>query len=74
MSAGQTKPHMPLDATEDERLLARTNCANVRRERGEHALALEFEAGTQDEGWSMRHEVNRLRAEQAKQPEGAQEA
>lgn len=63
MSRGAIKPHAPLDATQGERLLARTNCASVRRERGEQALALEFEAGTQDEGWAMRHEVNRIRSE-----------
>lgn len=63
MSRGAIKPHAPLDATQGERLLARTNCANVRKERGEQALALEFEAGTQDEGWAMRHEVAKLLAE-----------
>ena len=63
MSAGQTKPTMPLDADQGTRMQARANCAAVRRERGEHDLALAFEAGTQDDGWAMRHEVNRLRAE-----------
>lgn len=63
MSAGQTKPTMPLDADEETRRRARANVAALRRERGEHALAAEFEAGTQDDAWAMRHEVNRLRAE-----------
>lgn len=65
MSAGQSKPHMPLDADQGTRLQARANCAARSRGKGEDALAQAFEAGTQDDGWAMRHEVNRLRAEQA---------
>lgn len=63
MSAGQTKPTMPLGADQGTRLQARANCAARCREKGDEALAVAFEAGTQDDGWSMRHEVNRMRAE-----------
>lgn len=70
MSAGAIKPTTPLDADEDTRRRARANMAALCRERGDHALALEFEAGTQDEGWSMKHEVNRLRAEAVDNPHG----
>jgi hypothetical protein len=57
------KPYAPLDATEEERVLARSACAARARERGEDPLALEYEMGTQDQGWALRHEVNRMRAE-----------
>jgi hypothetical protein len=65
MSAGQTKATMPLNADQGTRLQARANCAARKREKGEESLALAFEAGTQDDGWAMRHEVNRMRAEKA---------
>lgn len=57
------KPYQPLDATEEERVLARSNCAERARERGEDPLALTYELGEQDEGFAMRFEVTRLRAE-----------
>jgi len=62
------KPFAPLDATEEERTLARSNCAARARERGEDPLALEYEMGTQDQGWALRFEVSRLRAEAEKDP------
>lgn len=61
--AGTIKSFVALDATEEERVLARSNCAARARLRGEEAVALAFEHGTSDEGWAMKHEVNRLRAE-----------
>jgi len=60
------KPYQPLDASEEERAMARTNCAARARERGEDPLALTFELGEQDEGFAMRHEVNKIRAEAAR--------
>jgi len=66
MTAGAIKPNAPLDATQGERLMARANCAARCRDRGEEELALAFEAGTQDEGYAMRHEVAKLRAEQGR--------
>jgi len=57
------KPPTTLDASEDERAQARANCAARARERGEDPLALEFEMGTQDQGWAVRHELNQIRAE-----------
>ena len=63
MSRTDIKPHAPLDATEDERLLARANCAARARERGQEEMARSFEAGGQDAGWSLRHEVNKIRTE-----------
>jgi hypothetical protein len=57
------KPPAPLDATEGERAIARANCAERARARGEDPLALSYEMGEQDGGWAMRHEVNRIRAE-----------
>lgn len=63
MSRTAIKPHQLLDATEEERAQARSNCAARHRERGDDPLALEFEMGTQDAGWAIRHEVYRLRAE-----------
>lgn len=71
MSAGQTKPTMPLDADQGTRLQARANCAARCRGKGEESLALAFEAGTQDDGWAVRHEVNRMRAEKATADGGA---
>jgi hypothetical protein len=63
MSRTAIKPHAPLDATEDERLLARANCAKRARDRGEPELAASYEVGMQDGGWGIRHEVYRLRTE-----------
>lgn len=60
------KPFAQLDASEEERLAARVNCAARARERGTDDLAAAFECGSQDEGYAMRHEVNRLRAEVAR--------
>ena len=60
MSRGAIKPYAPLRASEDTRLLARANCAARCREKGEEDLALAFESGSQDDGWAMRHEVNRI--------------
>jgi hypothetical protein len=63
VSRGSIKPFQPLECDEDTRRAARANCAARCRERGEETLALAYEGGSQDEGWAMRHEVNRLRAE-----------
>lgn len=60
---GAIKPFTSLNATEEEYAAARANCAARARDRGEEDLALEFERGSQDEGWAVRHEVNRLQAE-----------
>jgi len=60
---GAIKPHQPIDASEKERALARANCAARLRDRGEDPLALEYEMGPQDQGWAMRHEINRIRNE-----------
>jgi hypothetical protein len=57
------KPPSTLDATEEERTLARAACAERARARGEDPLALSYEMGEQDAGWAIRHEVNRIRAE-----------
>jgi len=59
------KPARALDATEEERAVARATCAARARARGEVDLAASFEFGGQDAGWAMRHEVSRIRAEVA---------
>lgn len=56
-------PVAMLDASEEERTLARAACAERARARGEDPLALSYEMGTQDAGWAMKHEINRIRAE-----------
>ena len=64
MSRTAIKPFEPVAATEEERAIARANCAARSRARGREDLAAAFEFGSQDEGFAMKHEVYRLRAEQ----------
>lgn len=66
MSAGAIKPSPVLSAPADIMQMARENCAARAFARGESNLATAFMQGTQDAGWAIRHEVDRLRAEAAK--------
>lgn len=65
MAKGPIPPLPALDAPADLMAQARANCAARARAKGCDDLAAQYEAGTQDLGWSIRHEVNRLRAEAA---------
>ncbi|MBF5091953.1 hypothetical protein F1640_18530 [Novosphingobium sp. NBM11] len=58
---GPIPPLPPLTAAPETMTIARGNCAERCRDRGEMALAASYIDGRQDEGWNMRHEVNRLR-------------
>lgn len=54
-----------LNAPADIMAEARANCAARATARGETALAEAFLRCTQDEGWSIRHEVAKLLSERA---------
>lgn len=61
--SGSIKPTPVLMAPANIMQEARQNCAARATARGQTDLAEAFAAGTQDQGWAMRHEVERLSAE-----------
>jgi hypothetical protein len=60
---GPIPPLPPIPATPEQIAQARTACATRARERGEDALAASFEAGGQDLGWAMRHQLKMMEVE-----------
>lgn len=66
MSAGAIKPTPTLEAPADLMAAARANCAARVAARGQDAEAKRYNAGENDQGWALRHEVAKLRAEQAR--------
>ena len=63
MTHAKPLPALNVDATTMAE--ARANCATRALARGEAELAHQFEIGTQDAAWAIRHEVNRIKAERA---------
>jgi len=66
-----TGPIPPLPAVDAPATLmeaARVNCAERARAKGDDVLADAFLSGSQDPAWAIRHEVNKLRAEQQAAP------
>lgn len=61
--SGSIKPTPVLMAPAHIMQEARQNCAARATARGEDALAAAYMARTQDQGWAMRHEVERLTKE-----------
>lgn len=66
MSAGAIKPTPVLEAPADLMAAARANCAARVGARGQEAEAQRYRAGSNDQGWGVRHEVAKLRAERAR--------
>jgi hypothetical protein len=60
MSAIRDLP--PIEAPADVMAMARENCAERLRARGQEAEAAAFERGDRDFAWAMRHEVNFLKS------------
>lgn len=66
MSSGAIKPTPVLEAPADLMAAARANCAARVAARGQEAEAQRYRAGENDQGWGIRHEVAKLRAERAR--------
>ena len=66
MSAGAIKPTPVLEAPADLMAAARANCAARLRAKGSANEADAFARGERDQAWAMRHEVAKLRVEQAR--------
>ena len=64
MSAVRELP--PIEASADIMAMARDNCAERLRARGEVKEAEAFERGDRDFAWAMRHEVTLLKGQAAK--------
>lgn len=63
MSRTAIKPFALPEASDVEWAQARSHCADRARARGSEHLAAAFTAGTQDDGFAMRHEIYRLQEE-----------
>ena len=63
MSRTAIKPFALPEASEVEWAQARSTCAARARARGQDTLADAYEAGSQDQGFAMRHEINRIRSQ-----------
>lgn len=67
MTAGAIKPTPLLEAPADLMAAARANCAARLLARGSADEADAFARGERDQSWAMKHEVAKLRAEQARE-------
>lgn len=56
----------PLKATRRLIAQARVNCANRATARDQLEEADRYRSGANDQGWAIRHEVNRLKSEQSR--------
>ena len=63
MSRTAIKPFTLPEASAEEWAQARSTCAARARARGDSTLADAYEAGSQDRGFALRHEINRMRSE-----------
>lgn len=62
---GPIPPLPPIEASPEMMAEARQNCADRLRARSHFTEADAFDAGLRDDSWSLRHEINRLKAESA---------